>query len=139
MKTTSFELSKKITNLIGEKKTSILGYIDEDEELYPHKFDCKNGEGYRPYTLDELLEMLPCEFSNTNYVLSISGKLPESYYEIGYYLEEDGSLSLLKKDCLHIVLHKNPAEAAGQLLCWCVENGYVEVDKINGESNNENN
>jgi len=77
---------------------------------------------YMAYTLDEILAMLPTNVRL--YHLDDSRKYRD--YEFCLYALNGGGVTSLKS-----TVNKNPAEAAGQLLIWCIENGYVKVEDSN--------
>ena len=73
---------------------------------------------YHIYTLPDILDKLPCFIGNE--VLTIQ-KLANSYTCL--YMEPY-SRSIIK-----ITESKEPIDAAYEMLCWCIENGYVKVGK----------
>jgi len=138
MQTTSPGLSQKIKkfNLIIEhihcwrmilfngKPIYILEKQSEMSESFP-------SDHYFPaYSLGEILEVLPeaikipCpNISNAYHEYRLQLCKNNSNYLFAYHWE-DGSLRDFYNSAVY---YKNPAEAAGQLLVWCVENGYVEL------------
>lgn len=112
LQTTSLELSKKLKEL-GVKQDSFTTKGQDVKETGEFLL-CS------AFTLDEVLDMLPNAIVNKkeptwSHRLEII-KNEESSYEFYYAHNEDSWIE-----------HKNPAEAAGQLLAWCIENGYVKV------------
>lgn len=78
-----------------------------------------NYDYYRTtYTLQDILDKLPCFIGNE--VLTIQ-KLANSYTCL--YMEPY-SRSIIK-----ITESKELIDAAYDMLCWCIENGYVKVGK----------
>lgn len=78
-----------------------------------------NYDYYRKtYTLQDILDKLPCFIGKE--VLTIQ-KLANSYTCL--YMEPY-SRSIIK-----ITESKEPIDAAYDMLCWCIENGYVKVGK----------
>lgn len=73
---------------------------------------------YPAYTLQDILDKLPCFIGNQ--VLTIQ-KLANSYTCL--YMEPY-SRSIIK-----ITESKELIDAAYDMLCWCIENGYVKVGK----------
>lgn len=73
---------------------------------------------YPAYTLQDILDKLPCFIGNE--VLTIQ-KLADSYTCL--YMEPY-SRSIIK-----ITESKELIDAAYEMLCWCIENGYVKVGK----------
>jgi hypothetical protein len=80
------------------------------------------------YTLDEIVGMLPPEIV-TNH---------DPYESYCFYMNYDCELEFetrytenggLKN--LITFVHKNPAEAAAQLLIWCIDKGYLKVEELN--------
>lgn len=72
----------------------------------------------KTYTLQDILDKLPCFIGNQ--VLTIQ-KLANSYTCL--YVEPY-SRSIIK-----ITESKELIDAAYDMLCWCIENGYVKVGK----------
>ena len=72
----------------------------------------------KTYTLQDILDKLPCFIGKE--VLTIQ-KLADSYtcLYMEYY-----SRSIIK-----ITERKELIDAAYEMLCWCIENGYVKVGK----------
>lgn len=73
---------------------------------------------YPAYTLQDILDKLPCFIGKE--VLTIQ-KLADSYTCL--YVEPY-SRSIIK-----ITESKELIDAAYEMLCWCIENGYVKVGK----------
>jgi hypothetical protein len=73
---------------------------------------------YPAYTLQDILDKLPCFIGNQ--VLTIQ-KLADSYTCL--YMEPY-SRSIIK-----IAESKELIDAVYEMLCWCIENGYVKVGK----------
>lgn len=73
---------------------------------------------YPAYTLQDILDKLPCFIGKE--VLTIQ-KLADSYTCL--YMEPY-SRSIIK-----ITESKEPIDATYEMLCWCIENGYVKVGK----------
>lgn len=72
----------------------------------------------KTYTLQDILDKLPCFIGKE--VLTMQ-KLADSYTCL--YMEPY-SRSIIK-----ITESKEPIDAAYEMLCWCIENGYVKVGK----------
>lgn len=72
----------------------------------------------KTYTLQDILDKLPCFIGNE--VLTMQ-KLADSYTCL--YMEPY-SRSIIK-----ITESKEPIDAAYEMLCWCIENGYVKIGK----------
>lgn len=68
---------------------------------------------YPAYTLQDILDKLPCFIGNQ--VLTIQ-KLADSY-------------TCLYMESYKITESKELIDAAYEMLCWCIENGYVKVGK----------
>ena len=73
---------------------------------------------YHIYTLQDILDKLPCFIGNQ--VLTIK-KFADSYtcLYVESYTRSIGNITESKE---HI-------DAAYDMLCWCIENGYVKVGK----------
>ena len=72
----------------------------------------------KTYTLQDILDKLPCFIGNE--VLTMQ-KLADSYACL--YME------YYTKSMIKITESKEPINAAYDMLCWCIENGYVKVGK----------
>lgn len=70
------------------------------------------------YTLQDILDKLPCFIGNQ--VLTIQ-KLADSYTCL--YMES------YTRSMINITESKELIDAAYEMLCWCIENGYVKVGK----------
>lgn len=70
------------------------------------------------YTLQDILDKLPCFIGNQ--VLTIQ-KLADSYTCL--YME------FYSRSFIKITESKELIDAAYEMLCWCIENGYVKVGK----------
>lgn len=70
------------------------------------------------YTLQDILDKLPCFIGKE--VLTIQ-KLADSYTCL--YIEP------YTRSMINITESKEPIDAAYDMLCWCIENGYVKVEK----------
>lgn len=136
MQTTSPELSKKLEELginqkshfwwcFGVSNCSKTAYIaTENEIMASDGLTCK--PQFKAYTLDEILEMLPstinyehekiCLIVDKNHVLDLY-VFGYDYKYNPYYIDR----------MVCNFRNKNPAEAAGQLLVWCIENGHVKI------------
>lgn len=68
------------------------------------------------YTLQDIINKLPCFIGNQ--VLTIQ-KLVDSYTCL--YMEP------YTRSMINITESKEPIDAAYDMLCWCIENGYVKV------------
>ena len=73
---------------------------------------------YHIYTLPDILDKLPCFVGNQ--VLTIQ-KLEDSYTCL--YMES------YTRSMIKITESKELIDAAYDMLCWCIENGYVKVEK----------
>lgn len=72
---------------------------------------------HETYTLPDILDKLPCFISNQ--VLTIK-KLADSYTCL--YMES------YTRSMINITESKELIDAAYEMLCWCIENGYVKVE-----------
>ena len=82
----------------------------------------------KAFTLDEMLELLPFTIGMCGLVIE---KTLTSEYVCGYFNALTVFASL---NFVHKITSKNPAEAAGQMLIWCIKKGYVKVEDLNNES-----
>jgi len=141
METTSFQLSRRIKDKkIKRKKININIYVfwcldsyhedPVDEWAYLMTADQIEGSIYDEhvecpaYTLDELLNLLPDEIillDKSSHFLAIRRSLNMKWpkYCVCY---EDSNHNIFYPSCFS---NKNAAEAAGQLLIWCIENKYL--------------
>ena len=73
---------------------------------------------YPAYTLQDILDKLPCSIGNE--VLTIK-KFADSYTCL--YVES------YPRSIRNITEGKELIDSAYEMLCWCIENGYVKVGK----------
>lgn len=73
---------------------------------------------YPAYTLQDILDKMPCFIDKE--VLTIQ-KLADSYTCL--YMEP------YTRSIMKITESKELIDAAYDMLCWCIENGYVKVEK----------
>lgn len=135
MKTISLKLAKKLKEA-GFKVDSCFSYVPTGKcgemVLSFSESDIRPYTLFTPaYTLDEILEFLPSfirnpESINDFFDLLLSKNCTSNNHRSFscYYLNEDGQTF---KDIWFRNL--NPAEAAGKLLLWCIENGYVKPNE----------
>lgn len=71
---------------------------------------------HETYTLQDIINKLPCFIVDE--VLTIQ-KLADSYTCL--YMEP------YTRSMINITESKEPIDAAYDMLCWCIENGYVKV------------
>lgn len=103
-------------------------FLRTNEEMkYRHHFDC-----YSAFTLTELLKTLPKNITTQTksckyivYKLVIFAE--NEYYKISY-------CRLFHKQQIILMefINENPADAAGELLIWCIKKGHVNT-QINAE------
>jgi hypothetical protein len=130
-------------------QTEFYLYYDGEKVYYLYPQDINlfgnNGFGgaYPAYTLDEILEIeiLPkniytnCDDkqygSNSDVVYHLNLTTLDKYtYYIGYGCI--GCTAVAPGDGCYLAgfSSENPAEAAGELLAWCIENGHVKVEDL---------
>lgn len=88
------------------------------EDVINQKRDSAFWEIIPTYTLQDILGKLPCFIGNQ--VLTIQ-KLADSYTCL--YIEP------YTRSMINITESKEPIDAAYDMLCWCIENGYVKIGK----------
>lgn len=114
---------------------------------YEYMFEkSKLKEEYAAFTLDEILEMLPVYLKGhpcatipeatadyelkfrkeNNYILKGYSITYETWRcsECNYISTCNKHVKVPRYEC-----ENNPAEAAGQLLVWCIENGHVKLEE----------
>ena len=78
------------------------------------------------YTLQDVLDALPEEitYKRKDYLIEIWKR--DSEWSVGYLFFDD-------EDVIHLhdETNKSFINAAYSMLCWCIENGYVETNKTN--------
>jgi hypothetical protein len=91
-------------------------------------------EKYAAYTLDEILEILPAKIHDCCYLELCKTNGTPPAYSFGLYYRD-----LNDNDIFYgsLCINPNPAEAAGQLLVWCIKNGYVNPEELNQKENND--
>jgi len=121
MKTISYELAEKL-NKLGVKRHSCIGFPKEDIHVY---------------TLDEILKMLPANIKEKTicgkpgtvpYVLSL---IKSNFYCASYdCLGGCENCNISELACITFSNKENAAEAAGELLAWCIEKGHVKPEGL---------
>lgn len=115
--------------LYTDDEGEIIEWDDADE--FPEKFvelhDAETGNydhSYRKdcgvFTLQDILDLLPVEIEkeNRNYQLEVF-RNPQRYF-VSYYWLDNLLISLNEVEFI---------DAAYEMLCWCIVNGYVETKK----------
>lgn len=89
---------------------------DAETDNYDHSYRKYCGV----FTLQDILDLLPVEIEkeNRNYQLEVF-RNPQRYF-VSYYWLDNLLISLNEVEFI---------DAAYEMLCWCVENGYVETNK----------
>jgi hypothetical protein len=155
MKTISFDLAKRLAGLAVNQPSYFIWHkccILSDDELPELKvFSTEicayiKDEIYLAYTLDEILEMLPpLEISDGIYSWTLNGE--GGFLSSGFNKKDEFIENILEKgeygisyekiwqgdrmDIMKRFINKKPAEAAGELLAWCIEEGHIKPEKIN--------
>lgn len=132
MQTIEFETAKKLKKL-GLTRKGFLEWLDmgnnnhylSNDKAVQYAQLISDEQVYPAYQLHEILEMLP-------YTTSIY-KTFDNYQAI--YVANPTRRKLTNKTDYNIIDHENPAEAAAQLLIWCIENNYITKEEINNDSN----
>ena len=130
--TVSYELSRKLERIFLNnevKRNSYFGWLKKSAILVERAACENNGfeDVIAAFTLDEILEMLPViKKEDITYYPLIHRSVGNLYcaFYVDYHINRH----------LYIRPHwekNNPAEAAGQLLVWCIENGYVKPEELN--------
>lgn len=88
------------------------------EDVINQKRDSAFWEIIPTYTLQDIINKLPCFIGDE--VLTIQ-KLADSYTCL--YIEP------YTRSMINITESKEPIDAAYDMLCWCIENGYVKIGK----------
>lgn len=76
-------------------------------------------------TLQDILDILPKEMTDKDgykFVLKIEYGLLSRVWHIGYYYYDVASTGNLYSG-------DNPIDTVYKMLCWCIEKGYLKVDK----------
>lgn len=137
MQTISVELAKKLKEmeLIRPAFFSWVHNYFPGSKIYgqfvlTYLADPAHTATYPAYSLDEILEYLPkcipikhkvdCFFRL--HLLEEWGVRKEYYIEY-YQPSYEGDVVMITRR------NKNAAEAAGELLLWCIENGYIKTEK----------
>jgi hypothetical protein len=135
--TISFELAKELEKL-GIKQDSYFYWlilpVYNTPELLTYKeyknsiYETDKCELCPAYQLHEILEMLPQHITYKKdceafFDLYKCGSNTDYLYEINYSDIDNNILNVTDKD----FEEENPAEAAGNLLLWCIENKYIKI------------
>lgn len=79
--------------------------------------------GYvRTFTLQDIIDLLPIEiYTEENELATLKIYFPnDGYWEFSY-------MGLNK--CMEFFLEENIIDAAYEMLCWCIKNGYVKTNR----------
>lgn len=76
------------------------------------------------FTLQDIIEMLPKEIGENTGEYLISTKLFIGQTDYNEWVFEYVGLTCIKK----LFTDKDIMEAAYQMLCWCIENGYIKKE-----------
>lgn len=120
----SFEQMKHLKDLGVNTSDANMCWIKDSEEnrfLSVNDEYCYEMSHLSPvptYTLQDIINKLPCFVGNQ--VLTIQ-KLADSYTCL--YMES------YTRSMMKITESKELIDAAYNMLCWCIENGYVKVGK----------
>lgn len=79
------------------------------------------------YTLQDVLDALPEEvkYKRKDYLIEMWKR--DNEWTIGYlFFSADDTLDVLH---LHDETNKSFIDAAYEMLCWCIENGYAKIGK----------
>lgn len=115
------------TNFYWHRTKSLNNYQEWDEWTLHYGvlrlargFKTFNCEYVRTFTLQDILDLLPKEIEkeNRNYQLEMF-RNPQRYF-VSYYWLDNLLISLNEVEFI---------DAAYEMLCWCVENGYVKTNK----------
>lgn len=146
MQTISFETAQKLQEL-GVKKESYMAFLidecsgiegSEPYDLLPYDRVPQIGDHktWRAYTLDEILGMLPHSLKDENeipFFLAIEKRYfaASKFYDIGYFEGFDSlSSDARESGCIIKITNRNAAEAAAQLLMWCIENNHLKPEGL---------
>lgn len=88
--------------------------------FYDKEYPQKDTKVIPSFTLQDILDLLPTEIEkeNRNYQLEVF-RNPQRYF-VSYYWLDNLLISLNEVEFI---------DAAYEMLCWCVENGYVDTKK----------
>lgn len=146
MQTISPETAKRLKELGVNQSVAYFHWVKKIENsqenifILPFQKFCYHGsikDSWAAFTLDEILEMLPMEIDTNKkrdgdfHFSTLRGFYLERRVDHLVFLYGDHTganlYSLVEKE------NTNPTEAAGQLLIWAIENGYVKIENKEGE------
>lgn len=97
-------------------------YIGEAEgKEYLHFGKCTDINGIPTFTLQDILDLLPCYIS--------SYELCTKKIKLNGYINYVVAYIGIDEQCFLSFLYDELIDAAYEMLCWCVENGYIETKK----------
>ena len=124
------------------ERASCLVHIDPLRDKYSedHIFNSSTAsslfeyevEIFPVFTLQDLFSLLPKKISADKYGLSVKEDfflyIDYEYPEISYSVLDDWCPGLNELKTVYINKDTELIDAAYEMLCWCLENGYVEKD-----------
>lgn len=137
MQTINYELVKRLSEKDFFYNKSLCGWTADTQFLYIYMmFDCGNRKSYPAYTLDEILGFLPAFITQkSEKIFGFPASLPRKFQlTIHKDAKNDYSFMYFNPNLENnrgkgSLYHKNPAEAAGLLLEWCIDNGHVKIEE----------
>lgn len=91
-------------------------YAEGKEYLYWGK--CKDSNGTPVFTLQDILDLLPTEINKDGHSYYIEMYRNQERYYLAYYWLDNLLISLNEVEFI---------DAAYEMLCWVIENGYLDT------------
>ena len=99
--------------------------LPKDEDVFER---CLVGQYVPAYTLQDVLELLPIEIKPCAKRFWLRIDLSDDCI---YYYYEDCNLVEHRKKTISYNGMNGLIDAAYEMLCWCIENGYLKTNKEN--------
>lgn len=125
LKDLGVDTSKASMSLIyTDKYGDIVDWDIVDKEIHEEDIGRYNPylrKKYGTFTLQDILDLLPTNISI--YDLSIIKRKNNSH---NFY---EASFSCFNGQYLYLTIEDEVIDATYNMLCWCIENGYIETNK----------
>lgn len=121
-RTITYKIAYELSKLESNKQYIIaITYTNRAADEIKERIEFSEDHVYPAYTLQDILDKLPKRIETEDYE-----------FELYIYYHENGvSVFYDDGDITQLAFFSKPTllESAYEMLCWCIENGYVKVGK----------